>query len=98
MDASSNAPGPSGLNVHATVSIAIHLTGNGTSTNGSSDTPRSRKRARKPEQWKRNVAKHKRTQGEEYVSPLTGKIVHHVHTGPPCKCRKKCFDLFTDTE
>ena len=27
----------------------------------------------------------------------TGKIVPRVHTGPPCKCRKKCFDLFTDT-
>lgn len=100
LSCSSDALGPSGLNVHTSVCVAVSLAGNGDSTNGSNGTPTKpgRKRMRRPQQWKRHVAKLKRTRGEEYVSPSTGKTVSSVCMGSPCKCRKKCFDLFTDTE
>ena len=58
-------PGPSsssgpGLRCHVATSLAIREAGNG-STNGSSDTPgRPKKRKRRPETWKKNVAKVKR--------------------------------------
>ena len=74
--------------------------GNGQSTNGSSsDTPRRpRKRQRQPESWKRTVAKTKRAKGEEYTSPSTGKTVQARKTGPDCKCKRKCFQRFTESE
>ena len=51
--------GPSGLSIHASVALTIECTGNGHSTNGSSsDTPkRPRKRARRPDTWKREWPK-----------------------------------------
>ena len=87
-------PGPSGLqadtssspsgeqDLHAVTSSALEAAGGGESTsNGSSDTPkRPRKRPRRPENWKKNVAKAKRAKGEAYVSPSTGK---HVKLGQP---------------
>ena len=92
--------GPSGLSIHASVALTIECTGNGHSTNGSSsDTPkRPRKRARRPDTWKREVAKAKRARGEEYVSPSTGKAVAARTTGPPCTCRLKCFERFSQRE
>ena len=104
MDAASSPrseprPGPSGLSIHATVAITIECAGNGRSSNGSSETPqRPRKRPRRPEAWKRTVAKAKRAQGEEYVSPSTGKTVAARTTGPPCSCRQKCFEHFSQRE
>ena len=70
--------GPSRVSIHTRVAVAISSAGNGSSTNGSSgsETPkRARKRPRRPETWKKNVAKTKRAKGEQYVSPSTGKIV-----------------------
>ena len=63
LSGSANLPGPSGLNVHASVCVSLKLAGNGNSTNGSSDTPTrpGRKRARRPEQWKRKAAQLKQT-------------------------------------
>ena len=91
-------PGPSrAMRVHQLASTAGK---NGTSSNGSSDTPlRPRKRLRRPETWKKVAAKAKRARGEEYVSPSTGKVVAARRTGPSCRCkRKRCFDLFTEEE
>ena len=36
---------------------------------------RSRKKARNPAEWKRNVQKRKRNSGEEYVSRSTGRVM-----------------------
>ena len=94
---SSDLPGPSlpgpssssgpGSRCHVATSLAIREAGNG-STNGSSDTPaRPKKRKRKPETWKKNVAKVKRVRGEVYISPSTGKEVEARKTGPPCRCK-----------
>ena len=63
------------------------MAGNGHSTNGSagSEMPmRSRKRVRRPDSWRRNVAKKKRAKGEEYTSPLSGKSMPNWKTGDPC--------------
>ena len=76
------------------VGEAVRAAGNGSSTNGSSETPaRQRKRRRRPE----TVAKTKRAKGEAYISPSTGKLVASRSTGPPCRC-KKCFELFSTEE
>ena len=75
----SDGPGPSGIppeHVAELVGKAVQAAGNGSSTNGSSDIPaRLRKKPRRPETWKRSVAKTKRARGEAYVSPSTGKFV-----------------------
>ena len=99
-ESSEPRPGPSGLSIHATVVLSLECTGNGHSTNGSSsDTPkRPRKRARRPETWKREAAKVKRARGEEYVSPSTGRVVAARTTGPPCTCRLNCFERFSQSE
>lgn len=83
------------------VSVAVRLAGNGSSTNGStgSETPKlSRKRPRRPESWKKNVAKAKRAKGLECVSPSTGKTVSCRSTGASCTCKKLCFQRFTTEE
>ena len=92
--------GPRRLSIHATVALTIVCTGNGRSTNGSSsDTPkRPRKRPRRPETWKRAVAKAKRARGEEYLSPSTGETGLARKTGPACSCRLKCFERFSQNE
>lgn len=83
---------------HIVASRAIREAGNG-STNGSSDTPsRPRRRKRRPEAWKKNQAKAKHARGEAYVSPSTGKAVEARKTGPPCRCKRKCFDQFSGEE
>lgn len=94
-------PGPSQVRpvqVHELASEAVQAAGNGGS-NGSSDTPvRPRKRPRRPTTWKKAVAKVKRARGEAYVSPSSGKLVPERSTGPSCRCRNKCFDLFSHEE
>ena len=91
--------GPSGLCIEATVSLTLRSAGNGDSTNGSSDTPaRPRKRPRKPESWKRTVAKNKRARGEEYNSPSTGITVAARKTGPDCGCKRNCFVRVSEDE
>lgn len=89
-------PGPSG--VHMVQFAAINETGGGHSTNGSRNgTPsRPRKCPRRPETWKRTVAKCKRAKGEEYISPVTGNLMPARTTGTLCKCKKKCYELFSD--
>lgn len=93
-------PGPSGLSVHASITVAVDIAGNGHSMNGSSDSipKRPRKRSRRPENWKRNVIKYKQARSEQYVSPSTGKTVPAKTTGNPCSCKNHCFDLFTEEE
>ena len=86
--------------VHEIVKKAITEAGNGSSTNGS-DTPfrKGRKRVRRPETWKKNVAKVKRAKGEEYISPSTGETVSARKTGPSCRCKRLgCFDYFSESE
>lgn len=45
---------------------------------------KGRKKARRPETWKRTVAKSKRNLGEEYVSPVTGTVIKKRSIGNPC--------------
>ena len=68
-------PGPSGISIHATVAVTIQCAGNGHSSNStSSDTPRRpRKRPRKPETWKREVAMSKRARGKSTSPRPPGK-------------------------
>lgn len=47
--------------------------------------------------WKRNVTKVLRAKGQEYVS-LRNKFVKKRVTGPPCKCKLKCFKIVTDEQ
>ena len=70
-------PGTSGLCIEATVALTLRTAGNGSSSNGSSDTTprRPRKRPRDPDPWKRAMAKAKRNRGEQYTSSTTGKVV-----------------------
>ena len=70
-----------------------------TGSSSSSTTPlRPRKRKRRPETWKRNVAKVKRAKGEEYISPTTGKLIEGAKQGLPCTCQRKCFERFSEAE
>ena len=60
-------PGPSRgpSRAHRLASLVIHDTGNGSSSNCSSDTPaRPYKQPIRPEIWARNVAKAKKAKGE----------------------------------
>ena len=70
-------PGPSRLCIEATVALTLRTAGNGSSSNGLSNTTpqRPRKLPRNLNLWKRAVAKAKRKRGEQYTSPVTGKVV-----------------------
>lgn len=91
-------PGPSGLRIEANIAVTLRATGNGNSTNGSSNTPHRRKWPRNPENWKKSVAKAKRAKGEEYTSPCTGMIVPARATGPNCHCKMGCFERVSTEE
>ncbi|CAL4095343.1 unnamed protein product [Meganyctiphanes norvegica] len=49
-------------------------------------------RPRQEHTWKKNIAKNKRNHGQEYKSPITGKVVPARQIGPPCSCNKKCYE------
>ena len=53
----------------------------------------ARKRPRKPENWKKAVAKKRRNTGLPYKSTTTCKDVDATVIGLPCECQKKCFEL-----
>ena len=91
--------GPSGLCIEAMVPLTLRGAGNGESTNGSSNTlVHPLKRQRRPETWKRAVAKSKQAKGEEYTSPSTEVIVPARGTGCDCKCRHRRFDCVSQSE
>ena len=76
-------PGPSGLQpvvgVHEAAARAVSEAGGWISTNGSGDMlVRPKKRPRKPDTWKKNVAKLKRARGEEYISLTVEECSHHA--------------------
>ncbi|KAJ8961536.1 hypothetical protein NQ318_014788 [Aromia moschata] len=56
-----------------------------------------KKRQRREDEWNRNKIKRARLKGEEYVT-LKGKVVGPRQTGPPCGCRNKCTEKFSDEE
>ena len=59
-----------------------------------SQTPSgSRKRKRNEDNWVANKAKRLRNLGKEYFSKATKKIVAGRQVGPPCTCKKKCYEL-----
>lgn len=58
---------------------------------------KGRKRKLNQSLWKRNIAKSQRPKGEEYIS-LRNKPVKKRITGPDCKCRRKCFNKFTNED
>ena len=43
-----------------------------------------RKKTRRPEKWKKNVAKSKRNSGDGYVSAASGAVIKKRSTGNPC--------------
>ena len=53
--------------------------------------PTCRKRQRKSEDWKSEIAKRKRNRGDSYVSRSTKQPVAARSVGPPCPCLSKCF-------
>ena len=67
----------------------------GNSSSSSSTPIRPRKRKARPELWKRTVAKTKRAKGDTYTSPATGEVVEPRVQGPPCACKKKCYEKFS---
>ena len=71
----------------------------GASSSSSTSTPiQPRKFITGPETWKGAEAKAKRSRGESYISPTTGKTVEAAKQGPPCSCKRKCFERFTQEE
>ncbi|KAK3092227.1 hypothetical protein FSP39_000013 [Pinctada imbricata] len=55
----------------------------------------SRRRHKNPEQWKQNMRKRKRNQGEEYESCRGKKIPRRSFRTPKCKCKFKCSEKIT---
>lgn len=71
----------------------------GTSSSSTTTPTRPRKRKARPETWKKAVLKTKRVRGEAYISPASGKEVPAAQQGPPCGCKRKCYQkLFTEEE
>lgn len=62
-----------------------------------SDSEICGKRRKMSDKWKKNLAKWNRNAGEEYTT-YTGQIHPGRKTGPNCKCKRKCCDLYTEEE
>ena len=94
-----SAPGPSGLCLYTNISVLASLAGKESSSNGSSDTPKLPKK--RPEDRKAgNTIKQRRRGRKEksiYMSPTRGKLFP-LSIGPPCTCKKRCFELISDNE
>ena len=56
-----------------------------------------RKRQRNVENWERNVKKAKKAKGEEHTS-YKGTLIPAWKIGPPCSCKRRCFEKFSDDE
>lgn len=52
---------------------------------------KGKRKLRREKSWGRNVRKLKRAKGKSYIN-TAGKQVPARTTGPPCKCKWKCFD------
>ena len=52
----------------------------------------ARKRKRNEDNWVTNVAKRLRNLGKEYKSTSSKKTVARRQVGPPCTCKKKCYE------
>ncbi|XP_037087629.1 uncharacterized protein LOC119108156 [Pollicipes pollicipes] len=52
---------------------------------------RSRRREKRPEEWKRHQRKNRRIAGKEYVN-TKGELVQPKQMGDACNCRMKCFN------
>ena len=71
----------------------------GVSSTSSSSTPvRPRKRKARPETWRRAVAKIKRARGDSFTSPTSGEVFEAAKQGPPCHCKRKCYDKYQPEE
>lgn len=60
-------------------------------------TSKGRERKLNQSLWKTNIAKLQRAKCEKYIS-LRNKPVKKRVTGPYCKCRRKCFNKFTNQD
>ncbi|KAJ8289407.1 hypothetical protein GJAV_G00000970 [Gymnothorax javanicus] len=54
-----------------------------------------KKRVRNPDLWKKNVATKKRNAGLAYIN-TSGKLVGPSKMGPPCRCKKNCWERLGD--
>ena len=80
-------------------SMDDQLMGPTCSSSTSSSTPAwPRKWKAHPDLWKRALAKTKWAKGESYTSPFFGVEVQAREQGPPCACKKKCFEKFTQQQ
>jgi len=55
-----------------------------------------RKKVRRPQSWKKNVAKDQANSGKSYTSPTTGKVVRARTMKGPCACKKVCKNILKE--
>ena len=61
-------------------------------TRAYSSPSHGRKRSRNEHLWERKKAKNLRNLGKEYKSDKTGNTIQARAPGPPCVCRRRCYD------
>ena len=59
---------------------------------------RSRKRIREPENWKKNIRKHRRQSGLEYINTRGVVVAEKVLKSSTCSCPRKCRSKVPDEE
>ena len=62
------------------------------------DKGSGRKRKKDTANWKKNVAKRLKAEGQAYISVKTGLPMPAAKVGRPCGCPRNCFDQFTDEQ
>lgn len=62
------------------------------------DTPRlTRKRVNNSKRYAKKIQKEQKDKGEEYHT-INGKKILPKSPKPPCSCRQKCFEKFSEDE
>ena len=59
---------------------------------------RKKKRNSNPNNWKKNVRKLSRVQGQPYINSRGKLVPAKTRTGPPCNCRMKCYERILEEE
>ena len=62
------------------------------------DKGSGRKRKKDTANWKKNLAKRLKAEGQAYISVKTGASMPAAEVGAPCECPRNCFDKFTDEQ
>lgn len=77
---------------HETEEAGLDSHPNGSGEGSPEDPPKSRKRVRRPEKWKKTKRAKQRNSGEAYTSTSGKQVRAREMNNTPCGCSRRCYE------